>query len=154
MRHAFIAVGGGFGLALRAETADVFWAVHGRIDDAGAGESELTDLGPLVSVGFTDPDGLWGEVCWERPADEDRGAGATAGWKYIPYPSASESGRGWPGPCLRFRDLTRVDGRRRRPGCSALLASGEDDRSCGREPDGGEGSAPCASRRARRAGFR
>ena len=112
LRHAFIDVGGGFALhpfeisgvdvpqgelpifargridhlALRAETADSFWAVRERIHDAGAGDGQVTDLGPLLSVGFTDPDGLWGEVCWDRPADQDHGACATAGWSYIPYP--------------------------------------------------------------------
>lgn len=46
----------------------------------------MADLGPLPSVGFVDPDGLWGEVCWDRPAHEDRGAGEAVGWKCIAYP--------------------------------------------------------------------
>ena len=112
LRHAFIDLGGGFALhpfeipgldvpqgelpifkrgridhlALRAETVEVFWAVRERIHDGGAGNGQVTDLGPLLSVGFVDPDGLEGEVCWDRPAHEHRGAGEAAGWKYIPYP--------------------------------------------------------------------
>ena len=112
LRHAFIDLGGAFArhpfvipgcdvpqgelpifergridhLALRAETEDVFWTVRNRIYEAGAGDGQVTDLGPLLSVGFVDPDGLWGEVCWDRPANEARGAGEAAGWKYIPYP--------------------------------------------------------------------
>ncbi len=57
-----------------------------RIHDAGAGVGQVADLGPLPSVGFVDPDGLWGEVCWDRPAHEDRGAGEAVGWKCIAYP--------------------------------------------------------------------
>lgn len=112
LRHAFIDLGDGFALhpfeipgldvpqgelpifargridhlALRAATADLFWTVRERIHEAGAGDGQVTDLGPLLSVGFVDPDGLWGEVCWDRPADENRGAGEAADWKHIPYP--------------------------------------------------------------------
>jgi catechol 2,3-dioxygenase-like lactoylglutathione lyase family enzyme len=112
LRHAFIDLGGGFvlhpfeipgtevpqgelplfergridHLALRAQTADDFWALRERIYEAGASDGQVTDLGPLLSAGFTDPDGLWGEVCWDRPPDQVRGTGAAAGWKYIPYP--------------------------------------------------------------------
>ena len=46
----------------------------------------MTDLGPLLSAGFTDPDGLWGEVCWDLPPDRARGAGEKAGWRHIAYP--------------------------------------------------------------------
>lgn len=112
LRHAFIDLGGGFALhpfeipdldvpqgelpmfqrgridhlALRAATAEVFWTLRERIHDAHSGDGQVTDMGPLLSVGFTDPDGLWGEVSWDRPPDQDRGTGETAGWSYIPYP--------------------------------------------------------------------
>lgn len=73
-------------LALRAETAEDFWALRERIYQAGASDGEVTDLGPLLSAGFTDPDGLWGEVCWDRPAGTaDRGP-ERAGWRTIAYP--------------------------------------------------------------------
>jgi catechol 2,3-dioxygenase-like lactoylglutathione lyase family enzyme len=112
LRHAFIDLGGGFALhpfevpgadvpqgqlpifargridhlALRAETAEVFWTLRERIYEANAGDGQVTDLGPLLSVGYTDPDGLEGEVCWDRSPGQWRGAGETSGWKYIPYP--------------------------------------------------------------------
>jgi catechol 2,3-dioxygenase-like lactoylglutathione lyase family enzyme len=112
MRHAFIDFGAGFALhpfeipgldvpqgelpilargridhlAFRADTVETFWTLRERIHAASAGDGLVTDLGPLLSVGFTDPDGLWGEVCWDRPPDEVRSAGETAGWKYLPYP--------------------------------------------------------------------
>jgi hypothetical protein len=43
-------------------------------------------MGPLLSAGFQDPDGLWGEVCWDRPPDRARGTGERSEWRYIPYP--------------------------------------------------------------------
>jgi catechol 2,3-dioxygenase-like lactoylglutathione lyase family enzyme len=110
LRHAFIDLGGGFALhpfeipgvevpqgelpifgrgridhlALRADTIEDFWAVRERIHAAGAGDGEVVDMGPLMSVGFTDPDGLWGEVCWDRPGAG--GTGERAGWVRLPYP--------------------------------------------------------------------
>jgi catechol 2,3-dioxygenase-like lactoylglutathione lyase family enzyme len=114
LRHAFIDLGGGFvlhpfeipgvevpqgelpifergridHLALRAESAEDFWILRERIYKAGAsdGEGQVTDLGPLLSCGFTDPDGVWGEVCWDRPPQEARGTGEAATWKRINYP--------------------------------------------------------------------
>ncbi len=112
LRHAFIDLGRGFmlhpfqipavevpqgelamfqrgridHLALRAETADGFWVLRERIYEAGASDGQVTDMGPLLSAGFVDPDGLWGEVCWDRPPDEVHGTGAVSEWKYIPYP--------------------------------------------------------------------
>lgn len=112
LRHVFIDMGGGFmlhpfeipgvevpqgelpifnrgridHLALKAQTADDFWALRERIYEAGASDGQVTDLGPLLSAGFTDPDGLWGEVCWNRPTNQVRGSGEAKAWKYIPYP--------------------------------------------------------------------
>ena len=76
-------------LALRAETEEDFWEVRERIYEAGASDSGnglVTDLGPLLSVGFTDPDGLWGEVCWDRPADQVRASPERVNWIYVEYP--------------------------------------------------------------------
>ena len=76
-------------LALRAETEEDFWEIRERIYKAGAGDGEggqVTDLGPLLSVGFTDPDGVWGEVCWERPPDQVTRGVERSGWTYVEYP--------------------------------------------------------------------
>lgn len=114
VRHAFIDLGGSFvlhpfqiswaevpqgeqaifergridHLALRAESAEDFWTLRERIHQAGASDNEgkVTDLGPLLSAGFVDPDGVWGEVCWDKPPDQAVGHGERANWKYIPYP--------------------------------------------------------------------
>jgi catechol 2,3-dioxygenase-like lactoylglutathione lyase family enzyme len=115
LRHVFIDLGGGFvlhpfeipgvevpqgeieifqrgridHLALRAETEDDFWELRERIYRAGAsdgGNGLVTDLGPLLSVGFTDPDGLWGEVCWDRPPGTARASAERTNWTYVEYP--------------------------------------------------------------------
>src|SRR3954467_1077736 len=112
VRHVFIDLGGGFvlhpfeisgvdvpqgelpmfdrgridHLALRADTSDAFWELRERIHAAGAGDGEVTDMGPLLSAGFVDPDGLWGEVCWARPPHEVRRGGEVPEWVRIPYP--------------------------------------------------------------------
>ncbi len=112
LRHAFIDLGGGFvlhpfeipgtdvpqgelpmfergridHLALTAATPEAFWTLRERIYRAGASDGEVVDLGPLLSAGFTDPDGLWGEVCLDRPPAERRGTGERADWHRIPYP--------------------------------------------------------------------
>ncbi len=70
--------------ALKAETREDLVAVRERIVAAGAGDGEVVDMGSVMSVGFSDPDGLWGEVCLDRPgAIEDS---VRANWKRIPYP--------------------------------------------------------------------
>jgi hypothetical protein len=71
---------------LKAATAEAFWAMRERIYEAGASDGQVTDLGPVLSAGFTDPDGLWGEVCWDRPPEQVRGTGDATTWRYIPYP--------------------------------------------------------------------
>ena len=112
LRHVFIDLGGGtllhpfeipgveipqgelpiFGrgridhIALKADSADAFWTARERIYEAGAGDGIVTDMGPLLSAGFSDPDGLWGEVCFDRPDDEAWGSGERAEWRHIPYP--------------------------------------------------------------------
>jgi catechol 2,3-dioxygenase-like lactoylglutathione lyase family enzyme len=112
LRHAFINLGGGFvlhpferpagdvpqgevpifsrgridHLALRADSLEDFWELRERIHAAGGSDGLVTDLGPLLSAGFTDPDGLWGEVCWDRPAGQERATPEPANWVYIRYP--------------------------------------------------------------------
>jgi catechol 2,3-dioxygenase-like lactoylglutathione lyase family enzyme len=111
VRHALIDLGGGFvlhpfeiqgadvpqgelpmfergridHLALSADDPEAFWAVRERIHRAGASDGEVVDLGLLLSAGFTDPDGLWGEVCLDHPPGR-RGSAAPADWRRIPYP--------------------------------------------------------------------
>ncbi len=115
LRHVFIELGGGFvlhpfeiegadvpqgelpmfdrgridHLALRADSEEAFWELRDRIFKAGASDGQVTDLGPLLSAGFTDPDGLWSEVCWDKPASAVRRGPEASGWTYIEYPDRS-----------------------------------------------------------------
>ena len=73
-------------VALKADSAETFWTLRDRIQEAGASDGPVTDMGPLLSAGFNDPDGVWGEVCWDRPPDEARGSGERSEWRYIPFP--------------------------------------------------------------------
>ena len=112
LRHAFIDLGGGTVLhpfqipgvevpqgelpmfqrgridhmALAVRSIEAFEALRERIVAAGAGDGEVVDLGPLLIVGFNDPDGLWGEVCWEPPDGGDGRKGLRSEWRYVPYP--------------------------------------------------------------------
>jgi catechol 2,3-dioxygenase-like lactoylglutathione lyase family enzyme len=54
-------------LALNVDDAVEFERLRARLVDAGASSGEVTDFGVLLSVGFTDPDGLSCELCWMRP---------------------------------------------------------------------------------------
>jgi catechol 2,3-dioxygenase-like lactoylglutathione lyase family enzyme len=73
-------------VALKADSAEGFWDLRDRIHDAGASDGPVTDMGVLLSAGFTDPDGVWGEVCWDKPPEQASGSGLRAEWRYIAYP--------------------------------------------------------------------
>jgi len=53
--------------ALRAASLEAFEAIRDRLMDRGAADDFVTDFGSLLSVFFTDPDGLEGEVGVENP---------------------------------------------------------------------------------------
>lgn len=52
---------------LNAATESAFWELRRRVMDEGAGDGLVTDMGPLLSVSFTDPDGNGLEVMWVKP---------------------------------------------------------------------------------------
>lgn len=53
-------------------TAAALEAVRQRLVACGASDGRIDDYGALVTVGFTDPDGMATEVCWLRdPALRD-----------------------------------------------------------------------------------
>jgi catechol 2,3-dioxygenase-like lactoylglutathione lyase family enzyme len=69
------------GLTVRSRTA--FEEVRRRLVEAGASKGAVSDLGPLRSFWFQDPDGMQAEVCWVSDA-ELRGF-------HAPAPLASEA---------------------------------------------------------------
>lgn len=53
-------------LALEAPTPAVLDELRRRLVAAGASDGTISDYGPMLSVYFTDPDGMASEVCWVR----------------------------------------------------------------------------------------
>ena len=54
-------------IGLRASSIDAFNEIHNRLIDTSASDCFVTDFGPVLSIFFTDPDGLEGEVCVPNP---------------------------------------------------------------------------------------
>lgn len=60
-------------LGLRAASIEAFDEIRRRLIAVGASDGFVTDFGPVLSVFFTDPDGLEGEVCVANPAQHTAG---------------------------------------------------------------------------------
>jgi len=54
-------------LGLQAASLDAFHTIRNRLMACGATDGFVTDFGSILSVFFTDPDGLEGEVCVANP---------------------------------------------------------------------------------------
>jgi len=54
-------------VGLQAESLDSFKEIRRRLIEREASDGFVTDFGPVLSVFFTDPDGLEGEVCVDNP---------------------------------------------------------------------------------------
>jgi catechol 2,3-dioxygenase-like lactoylglutathione lyase family enzyme len=54
-------------LGLQAASMEAFETIRDRLMARGAADSFVTDFGPVLSLFFTDPDGLEGEVCVANP---------------------------------------------------------------------------------------
>lgn len=54
-------------LGLQAASLEAFEEIRRRLIARGASDEFVTDFGPVLSVFFTDPDGLEGEVCVTNP---------------------------------------------------------------------------------------
>lgn len=54
-------------LALQAASLEAFDEIRDRLMARGAADGFVTDFGPLLSLFFTDPDGLECEVCVANP---------------------------------------------------------------------------------------
>ena len=54
-------------LGLKADSLDAFEEIRRRLMGRGAADEFVTDFGPVLSMFFTDPDGLEGEVCVANP---------------------------------------------------------------------------------------
>ena len=54
-------------IGLRAASIDAFEEIRRRLMARGAADGFVTDFGPVLSLFYTDPDGLEGEVCVANP---------------------------------------------------------------------------------------
>ena len=54
-------------MGLQAASMEAFAEIRRRLIERGAADDFVTDFGPVLSVFFTDPDGLEGEVCVTNP---------------------------------------------------------------------------------------
>ena len=54
-------------VALHAASLDAFDMIRDRLMARQSTDGFVTDFGPILSLFFTDPDGLEGEVCVENP---------------------------------------------------------------------------------------
>ena len=54
-------------MGLQAASIDAFEVIRDRLVARGATDGFVTDFGPILSLFFTDPDGLEGEVCVTNP---------------------------------------------------------------------------------------
>jgi catechol 2,3-dioxygenase-like lactoylglutathione lyase family enzyme len=62
-------------VALEAPDAAALETLRRRLVASGASDGSASDYGPMVAVGFVDPDGMASEVCWIR---DPTGAGMHA----------------------------------------------------------------------------
>ena len=53
--------------ALQAASIEAFEEIRSRLRERGAADDFVTDFGLVLSLFFTDPDGLEGEVCVDNP---------------------------------------------------------------------------------------
>src|SRR5450759_229842 len=77
-------------IGLRAPTIEAFEEVRRRLMDRGAANDFVTDFGPVLSVFFTDPDGLEGEVLVANP-DVVEGVHNKPGTRSARYPVTPEA---------------------------------------------------------------
>jgi catechol 2,3-dioxygenase-like lactoylglutathione lyase family enzyme len=54
-------------LGLQADSFEAFEEIRRRLIERGAADEFVTDFGPVISMFFTDPDGLEGEVVIANP---------------------------------------------------------------------------------------
>lgn len=71
--------------ALNAVDEQAFREVRARVMTEGAGDGVVTDMGPLLTFSFTDPDDAWCEVVWVKPLPPAGATGRRAEWKTLDW---------------------------------------------------------------------
>jgi catechol 2,3-dioxygenase-like lactoylglutathione lyase family enzyme len=75
-------------IGLQATSLDAFDEIRRRLIERGAADDFVTDFGPFLSLFFTDPDGLEGEVVVVNP-DAEPGILNPPGTRSTRYPPAA-----------------------------------------------------------------
>jgi catechol 2,3-dioxygenase-like lactoylglutathione lyase family enzyme len=70
-------------VAFHASSEQAYRELRRRAVDNGASTGEVTDVGPLLSFSFVDPDGLEGEVVWVKPDDSSLSSGRRETWRTV-----------------------------------------------------------------------
>jgi catechol 2,3-dioxygenase-like lactoylglutathione lyase family enzyme len=68
---------------LNAESEEAFWELQRRVIAEGAGDGLVADMGSLLNLGFTDPDGGEHEIIWVKPGVPVEKGFRKAEWTYI-----------------------------------------------------------------------
>lgn len=69
--------------SLNAASEEAFRELRRRVIAEGAGDGVVTDMGALLTFGFTDPDGGSYEVAWARPGVAPGEALRRVNWKTV-----------------------------------------------------------------------
>jgi hypothetical protein len=69
--------------ALNASSEEAFRVLRQRVIAAGAGDGTVTDVGPILSLTFTDPDGAEHEVTWSKPGVTFERSQTRAAWTTV-----------------------------------------------------------------------
>ena len=74
--------------ALNAASEEAFWELRRRVVAEGAGDGAVTDMGSLLNLGFTDPDGGEHEIIWVKPGVPVEAGARRAEWSTAEIPPA------------------------------------------------------------------
>ena len=69
--------------AVHAESEEAFWRLRDRVVAEGAGDGVVADMGSLLNLGYTDPDGGEHEIVWVRPGVPVERGIRRAEWTYV-----------------------------------------------------------------------
>jgi catechol 2,3-dioxygenase-like lactoylglutathione lyase family enzyme len=69
--------------ALNAASEEALWELRRRVVAEGAGDGVVTDMGSLLNLGFTDPDGGQHEVIWVKPGVPVKAGLRRAEWRTV-----------------------------------------------------------------------
>ena len=69
--------------ALNAVSEEAFRELRKRVIEAGASDGVVTDIGPIWTFGYTDPDEMVCEVVWTKPNPPAGVTGRVSEWRTV-----------------------------------------------------------------------